>query len=184
MDLFVEKVEKITVGDGFDPEVDMGPLQNEEAIKKVENQIVDAIKKGGDLIVGGERINRFKGYYLSPAVLVNSSDDMLIMREETFGPIAAFTEFEAESDLYQRMNHATYGLTGYCYTNSLSRVFGLIDNLKCGFIGVNDRRPQGAEVPMGGVGDSGIGREGGHWGIEEFTFVKYASIRISGNEKL
>ena len=90
MDLFVEGVEKINVGDGFDPKVDMGPLQNEGAVSKVEYQIADAIEKGGSLVVGGERINSFKGHFLSPAVLVNSSDDMLIMREETFGPVAAF----------------------------------------------------------------------------------------------
>ena len=178
LDQFVEKVKKITVGDGFDPAVTMGPLQNEGAVRKAERHVADAVEKGGQLVVGEKQQRKYVGNFLTPSVLVNSSDDMLIMQEETFGPVAAFTTFQTESDLFRRMNHSTYGLTGYCYTANLSRAFRLIDNLSCGFIGINDRRPQGVEVPMGGIGDSGIGREGGHWGIEEFTHIKYASIRV------
>ena len=103
---------------------------------------------------------------------------MLVMHEETFGPLAAFVRFRTEEELLRDVNHATYGLTAYCYTRDLARAFRTAAVFRCGFVGVNDRRPQGAEVPMGGVGESGLGREGGHWGIEEFTTIKYVSMRV------
>ena len=86
--------------------------------------------------------------------------------------------FRTEEELFRDVNHATYGLTAYCYTRDLARAFRTAAVFRCGFVGVNDRRPQGAEVPMGGVGESGLGREGGHWGIEEFTTIKYVSMRV------
>ena len=174
---FVEKATKVTVGDGFDPLVTMGPMQNQGALDKVEHHLEDALIKGAKLLCGGKRVNTLPGYFFAPTVIAGASDEMHIMQQETFGPVAALTEFTTEEELFGRMNHPEYGLTGYCYTGKMDRMFQVVDRLRCGFIGVNDRRPQGTEVPMGGIGLSGIGREGGHWGLEEFTHLKYVSIK-------
>jgi succinate-semialdehyde dehydrogenase/glutarate-semialdehyde dehydrogenase len=164
----------------------MGPLQNEGAIAKTERHIRDALDKGARLLGGGDgsggagsgRLADRRGHYHVPTALADATSDMLVMHEETFGPLAAFVRFRTEEELLREVNHATYGLTAYCYTRDLARAFRTAAAFRCGFVGVNDRRPQGAEVPMGGVGESGLGREGGHWGIEEFTTIKYVSMRV------
>ena len=177
IDRFGDGVQNLVVGDGMDPSVTMGPLQNKDAVGKTERHIEDALGKGAKLLLGGRRINDRVGHYHAPTVLRDTTTDMSIMYEETFGPVAALVTFSDEADLMSRVNHATYGLTGYCYTQDLSRAFRMAAGFRCGFVGINDRRPQGAEVPMGGVRESGMGREGGHWGLEEFTTIKYVSIR-------
>ncbi len=177
LERFLAGMEGIVVGDGMDPEVTMGPLQNEGAVAKTERHIRDALEKGARLLGGGERLGDRRGHFHAPTALVDATSDMLVMREETFGPVAAFVRFHTEEELFRDVNHPTYGLTAYCYTRDLARAFRTAAVFRCGFVGVNDRRPQGAEVPMGGVGESGLGREGGHWGIEEFTTIKYVSMR-------
>ncbi len=177
LERFLAGMEGIVVGDGMDPEVTMGPLQNEGAVAKTERHIRDALDKGARLLGGGERLGDRRGHFHAPTALVDATSDMLVMHEETFGPVAAFVRFHTEEELFRDVNHPTYGLTAYCYTRDLARAFRTAAVFRCGFVGVNDRRPQGAEVPMGGVGESGLGREGGHWGIEEFTTIKYVSMR-------
>ena len=186
LERFLAGMETIVVGDGMDPATTMGPLQNESAVEKTERHIRDALAKGARLLAGGDggsgegggrHANR-PGHFHAPTALVDATPDMLVMQEETFGPVAAFVRFRSEEELHRDVNHATYGLTAYCYTRDLARAFRTAAVFRCGFVGVNDRRPQGTEVPMGGVGESGVGREGGHWGIEEFTTIKYVSIRI------
>ena len=186
LERFLAGMEAIVVGDGMDPATTMGPLQNEGAIEKTERHIRDALDKGARLLGGGDgsagagggRIADRPGHYHVPTALVDATPDMLVMHEETFGPLAAFVRFGDEEELFRDVNHATYGLTAYCYTRDLARAFRTAAVFRCGFVGVNDRRPQGTEVPMGGVGESGVGREGGHWGIEEFTTIKYVSMRV------
>ena len=186
LERFLAGMEEIVVGDGMDPATTMGPLQNEGAIEKTERHIRDALDKGARLLAGGDggngagsgRLANRPGHFHAPTALVDATPDMLVMHEETFGPVAAFVRFRSEDELLPVVNHATYGLTAYCYTRDLARAFRTAAAFRCGFVGVNDRRPQGTEVPMGGVGESGLGREGGHWGIEEFTTIKYVSIRI------
>jgi succinate-semialdehyde dehydrogenase/glutarate-semialdehyde dehydrogenase len=175
---FADGAAEIVVGDGMDPQVTMGPLQNARAIAKVEQHVHDAVTKGARVLFGGQRIQPQHGYFYAPTALTGATGEMLIMQQETFGPVAAFATFRDDNELFGVGNHESYGLTGYCYTRDLSRALRVADTLRCGFLGINDRRPQGAEVPMGGVGDSGIGREGGHWGIEEFTTTKLVSIRV------
>ena len=183
---FVAGMEAIVVGDGMDTATTMGPLQNEGAIEKTERHVRDALAKGARLLGGGDggsgegsgRLRNLPGHFHAPTALIDATPDMLVMHEETFGPLAAFVRFRTEEELFRTVNHATYGLTAYCYTRDLARAFRTAEVFRCGFVGVNDRRPQGAEVPMGGVGESGLGREGGHWGIEEFTTIKYVSIRV------
>ena len=178
LERFLAGMAELVVGDGMDPAVTMGPLQNEAAVEKTERHVRDALAKGARLLggSGGRLVNR-TGHYHAPAAVMDATSDMLVMHEETFGPLAAFVRFRTEDELFGSVNHATYGLTAYCYTRDLARAFRTAAVFRCGFVGVNDRRPQGTEVPMGGVGESGLGREGGHWGIEEFTTVKYVSIR-------
>ena len=181
LERFLAGMEAIVVGDGMDPATTMGPLQNQGAIEKTERHIRDALDKGARLLGGGDgsgRLADWRGHYHVPTALVDATSDMLVMHEETFGPLAAFVRFRTEEELNRNVNHATYGLTAYCYTRDLARAFRTAAVFRCGFVGVNDRRPQGAEVPMGGVGESGLGREGGHWGIEEFTTIKYVSMRV------
>ena len=185
MERFLAGMEGIVVGDGMDPATTMGPLQNEAAVEKTERHVRDALAKGARLLggdgnggEGGGRLAGRRGHYHVPTALVDATPDMLVMHEETFGPVAAFVRFRNEEELFGRVNHATYGLTAYCYTRDLARAFRTAAVFRCGFVGVNDRRPQGTEVPMGGIGESGLGREGGHWGIEEFTTIKYVSMRV------
>jgi succinate-semialdehyde dehydrogenase/glutarate-semialdehyde dehydrogenase len=174
---FLDGARRIKVGNGLDPAVDMGPLLNAQAMGKVEAHLSDAVDKGAEVVLGGERLPDGPGTFFPPTVLTNLRPDTLVAREETFGPVAGLFTFDAENDLVKRVNHPTYGLTGYCYTRDLGRAFRMAAALRCGFVGINDRRPQGPEVPMGGVRDSGVGREGGRWGIEEFTTIKYVSIK-------
>lgn len=185
LERFLAGMEAIVVGDGMDPAVTMGPLQNEGAVEKTRRHVRDALDKGARLLGGGGggddgggRLPDRRGCFHLPTALVDTTPDMLVMREETFGPVAAFARFRGEEELFRNVNHPTYGLTAYCYTRDLARAFRTAAVFRCGFVGVNDRRPQGAEVPMGGVGESGLGREGGHWGIEEFTTIKYVSMRV------
>ena len=180
LERFLAGMEEIVVGDGMDPAVTMGPLQNEGAVEKTERHIRDALDKGARLLggSGSGRLPNRRGHFHAPTALIDATPDMLVMHEETFGPVAAFVRFRTEEELFRNVNHATYGLTAYCYTRDLARAFRTAEVFRCGFVGVNDRRPQGAEVPMGGVGESGLGREGGHWGIEEFTTIKYVSMRV------
>ena len=182
LERFLAGMEGIVVGDGMDPAVGMGPLQNEGAVAKTERHVRDALGKGARRLGGpgaaAGRLPGREGHFHPPIALVDTTPDMLVMHEETFGPVAAFVRFRDEEELFRNVNHATYGLTAYCYTRDLARAFRTAAVFRCGFVGVNDRRPQGAEVPMGGVGESGLGREGGHWGIEEFTTIKYVSVRV------
>ena len=178
LERFAAGAAEIVTGDGMDPQVTMGPLQNAGAVEKVEQHVQDAVAKGAQLLFGGQRIAPAPGHFYVPTALSGVTPDMLIMREETFGPAAAFVTFRGDDELFGAVNHASYGLAGYCYTRDLSRAFRAANAMRCGFIGINDRRPQGTEVPMGGVGESGIGREGGHWGIEEFIATKLVSIRL------
>lgn len=178
LERFLAGAERLVVGDGMDPEVTMGPLQNQAAVEKTEDHVEDALAKGARLLLGGQRLGDRRGHFYEPTALCDTTPDMALMNWETFGPVAAFVKFRDEDDLLSRVNHATYGLTAYCYTRDLSRAFRMAAAFRCGFIGINDRRPQGTEVPMGGVGESGMGREGGHWGIEEFTAIKFVSIRV------
>ena len=191
LERFLAGMEAIVVGDGMDPAVTMGPLQNEGAVEKTRRHLRDALDKGARLLGGGGdgdggssgngnggRLPGRRGHFHPPAALIDATSDMLVMHEETFGPVAAFVRFREEEALFRNVNHPTYGLTAYCYTRDLARAFRTAAAFRCGFVGVNDRRPQGTEVPMGGVGESGLGREGGHWGIEEFTSTKYVSMRV------
>jgi succinate-semialdehyde dehydrogenase/glutarate-semialdehyde dehydrogenase len=179
---FIEKfslaVRKLKIGNGLDEGTDVGPMIDLHAIDKVKEQIEDAVGKGGEIIIGGNRTNLAGGCYFEPTIISNASDEMLCMNEETFGPLAPVTTFKTEGEVIDRANHTNYGLAAYVFTENLSRAIRISEKLEYGIVGLNDGLPTVAQAPFGGVKESGIGREGGHYGIGEYLDVKYVSIAL------
>ncbi|WP_245954964.1 NAD-dependent succinate-semialdehyde dehydrogenase [Paenibacillus flagellatus] len=181
-DAFVDRlkaeVDKLKVGNGMETGVTIGPLINQAAVDKVKEHLRDALAKGAKLVTPEYPISG-KGYFVRPAVLTDVSDDMLCMREETFGPIAPIATYRTTEEVIRRANATPYGLAAYVFTRDLKEAFQFSEGLEYGIVGLNDGLPATAQAPFGGMKESGIGREGGHWGIEEFTEVKYVSLNIS-----
>lgn len=177
----VERVNKLKAGSGLDESSTIGPLVNEEAMQKITNQVDDARMKGADVAIGGKRLSDAplnKGYFYAPTVLTNVSSDMIIYREETFGPVAPITSFETEEEVLQMANDTHYGLAAYVYTENLKSAFHLFENLNFGIIGINDINPTAAAAPFGGMQESGLGREGGKEGIMEYLEVKLGGFSL------
>lgn len=175
------KVKKMKAGAGITPGVSIGPLVNSAAVEKVDNQVKDAVEKGARLVAGGARLtdgDLDKGWFYAPTILDNVTEDMLIYREETFGPIAPIITYEEEDELLERANDTNYGLAAYVYTGSLSKSMKLFEGLKFGIIGINDINPTAASAPFGGMKDSGIGREGATEGIDEYLETKLGGISL------
>ncbi|PSL46995.1 succinate semialdehyde dehydrogenase [Salsuginibacillus halophilus] len=178
---FAKKVSELKVGAGIETGVAIGPLIDEGALEKVEEHIEDAKAKGGQTLTGGTRQqpNGLGGYFYEPTVIHNATDDMLIASEETFGPVAPIFTFETKEEAVKRANHPEYGLASYCYTNDLSQAFYVAEELEYGIVGINDPIPTTAQAPFGGVKESGVGREGGHQGIEEYVEDKFVSFQLN-----
>lgn len=175
-----ERVGKMQVGNGMN-NPDIGPLINEAAYNKVAEHIDDAVRRGADLLVGGKRLEGGeydKGYFVAPTVLGQATEEMLIMQEETFGPVLPLVPFDDEEEAIAAANNSIYGLAAYFYTENLSRAYRVAEQLEYGIIGMNDALPSTAQAPFGGMKQSGIGREGGHQGIEAFLETKYVSIGL------
>lgn len=176
---FVEAVSNLKVGNGLDEQTDIGPLIDEAALEKVKLHIQEAIAKGGHLAFGGNVVtNGDGGYFMEPTVITNASDDMFCMKEETFGPLAPVATFKTVEEVIKRANDTPYGLAAYVYTENLSQAIRISEQLEYGIIGLNDGLPSVAQAPFGGFKQSGLGREGGHYGIEEYLEVKYISIKL------
>ncbi|MGM0835181.1 MAG: NAD-dependent succinate-semialdehyde dehydrogenase [Bacillota bacterium] len=173
--LFIDEVSKLRVGNGLERGIDIGPLIDRDALEKVQEHIEDAKRKGAEVSFGGKRIEKT---FLEPTVLSNVKDDMICMQEETFGPLAPISTFKEEAEVLERANNSPYGLAAYIYTENLGRMYRVTEALEYGIIGVNDGAPSTAQAPFGGLKESGIGREGGHHGLEEYLEVKYVSIGI------
>lgn len=174
--LLAERVKDLKVGNGFDPSVDIGPLINEQAIKKVDFLVNDAIAKGAKVIVGGGS-NSSGSLLYSPTVLGGVSSDMAISREEIFGPVIALTSFSSEEEALEMANNTDYGLAAYFYTEDRHRIWRLMEQLEFGVVGVNTGVVSNEVGPFGGIKQSGIGREGSKYGIDEFLELKYACIQ-------
>ncbi|EAS65019.1 NAD-dependent succinate-semialdehyde dehydrogenase [Photobacterium angustum] len=166
-----EKVSALTVGNGVDNGVTIGPLINRAAVEKVEKHINDAMMKGANLVIGTREAST--NCFVQPTVLSNVTDNMLVASEETFGPLAAVFKFTDEQDVITRANNTDSGLAAYVYTQSLSRAFRVSEALEYGMVGVNEGLISTELAPFGGVKESGIGREGAHQGLEEYTEMKY-----------
>ncbi|MFB4168529.1 NAD-dependent succinate-semialdehyde dehydrogenase [Virgibacillus sp. JSM 102003] len=174
-----EKVKKLKIGYGLADDTDLGPLINQQASEKVQRHLDDAIEKGAAIVTGGNKWSGdMKGYFYQPTVLSNISDDMLIMNEETFGPVMPIQTFTDEKTAIQNANNTDYGLAAYIFTETTSRAIRVSEKLEYGIVGVNDVFPAVAEAPFGGIKQSGVGKEGGHYGMDEFLEKKYVSMGI------
>jgi len=167
--------ESLRVGDPLDPATQVGPLVDEGAVRKVERHVADALDAGATLVTGGVRGDRT---FFTPTVLSGVRAGMRILEEETFGPVAPVIPFEDEAQAVRAANASTAGLAAYVWTRDLSRAFRVAESLDYGIVGVNDGVPSTAQAPFGGVKFSGLGREGGHQGIEEYLDVQYVSIGL------
>lgn len=169
---FVEATARLKVGSGFEPGVQIGPLIGKAALEKVDAQVRDAIAKGARLCLGGG-VHDAGPLFYQPTVLADVTPEMLIMQEETFGPVAAICTFSDEDDVVRRANATEYGLAAYLFTKDLARSERVSRGLEFGMVGINTATITGAPIPFGGVKQSGLGREGSRHGLEEFTELKY-----------
>lgn len=178
IELFQAELEKLKVGNGLEEGTDIGPLIDKAAYKKVEALVNDAVRKGGKVTYSGLKPAVDNGYFYAPTILTAIHDDMECMKDEIFGPLAPISTFKTEEEVIERANNSRFGLAAYVYTENLSRSFRITEQLEYGIIGLNDALPSAVQVPFGGYKESGLGREGGHFGIEEFLEVKYISIGL------
>lgn len=179
---FVEKfsaaVKALKVGNGLTEDSQIGPLINQKAVEKVAKHVDNAIEHGATAVVGGEQLTSYDGTFYAPTVLRDVQSNMLVMNEETFGPIAPIQSFETIEEVIQLANDTPYGLAAYVFTESVGKGTRLIEQLDYGIVGWNDGAPSAAQAPFGGMKESGIGREGGKEGIEGFLETQYVSIGI------
>jgi succinate-semialdehyde dehydrogenase/glutarate-semialdehyde dehydrogenase len=166
----VEAVAALKVGDGFEPETKVGPLIEQAAVDKVGRHVGDAIERGGELLVGGEGLG---GLFWQPTVIVNVDAAAAMCSEETFGPVAGIARFTSEDEVVRSANDTPYGLAAYYYTRDMARIWRLSEGLEVGIHGINTGLISSEVVPFGGVKESGIGREGSKYGIEEWLEIKY-----------
>ena len=176
-DAFAEKFAKraaaLKVGDGLDAEVEQGPLIEEKAVKKVEEHIADALSKGAHVAAGGHR-HKLGGTFFEPTVLTGVTPQMMIAKDETFGPVAPLFKFDTEEEAAQMANDTEFGLASYLYTNDLGRAWRMMEALEYGMVAINEGILSTVVAPFGGVKESGVGREGSKYGIEEYLNIKYA----------
>ena len=174
----VKEVAKLKVGNGLEEGIQVGPVINGDGFKKVVSQIDDAIEKGADVLLGNEfNANDEKGYYfIQPTVLKGVTSEMVIMQEETFGPVLPITVFDTAREAVEIANNTPFGLAAYFFTNDYRVGNYIHEHLNFGVVGWNDGAPSAAHAPFGGMKESGIGREGGLEGIEPYLETKYLSI--------
>jgi succinate-semialdehyde dehydrogenase / glutarate-semialdehyde dehydrogenase len=169
---FAAATAALKVGPGLEPGVEIGPLMHEKAVRKCEAHVADAVAKGARVLVGGAR-HELGGTFFAPTVLADITDDMLIAREETFGPVAALMRYEDEAEVVARANATIYGLAAYVYGSGLRRVMRVAGALDYGMVAVNTPKFTGAPVPFGGTKQSGLGREGSRHGTDDYIELKY-----------
>ena len=175
--MLVNRFKQLRVGNGFD-DVDVGPLISNEALKKIESHIKDALKKGAKLVFGGKR-SKAGELFFEPTLVGNINKQMQIFKKENFGPIIPLIKFKSEKDLIELVNDTEYGLAAYFYTNKTSRIWEIVENLEYGMFGVNSGKISTYLNPFGGLKESGIGREGSLQCLEPFLETKFISWRIN-----
>ncbi|SLN44298.1 Glutarate-semialdehyde dehydrogenase DavD [Roseovarius albus] len=169
-------IAKLTPGNGMDEGVTTGPLINEGAVAKVEEHLADATAKGARVLVGGKRLG---GTFFEPTLLTDVPTSALVSKEETFGPIAPLIKFETEEEVIALANDSEFGLAGYFYANDLSRVWRVAERMETGMIGVNTGLISTEVAPFGGVKQSGLGREGSKYGMDDYLELKYVCLGLS-----
>lgn len=173
-------VKKVKVGNGLDEGIEAGPLIREDAITKIDRQIADAVKKGASVAVGGSRLTDgdfAKGYFYAPTVLTGVTNKMKIFYEETFGPVIPVIAFSDTDEVIAMANDTLYGLASYFYTSDLKRIAKVSRKLQYGMVGVNSNAVAFPQAPFGGIKHSGIGRENGHQGIDDYVNVKFIHLK-------
>ena len=168
-----DKAKGIKVGNGFEAGVNQGPLIDDQAIGKVERHVADAVSKGATVVVGGSKIGE---RFYTPTVLANVTGDMLCAKEETFGPVAPVFRFKTEAEAIAMANDTEFGLASYFYSRDIGRIFRVGEALEYGMVGINTGLISTAEVPFGGVKQSGLGREGARQGIDDYVELKYLCL--------
>ena len=178
---FVEKFAAATkllkVGHGLEPGVTQGPLIDEHALAKVQRHIADAVAKGATLVTGGKSSER-GGTFFEPTILANVSNSMLVVTEETFGPVAPVIPFESDEEVVKLANNSQFGLASYFYSRDIGRIWKVAEALEFGMVGVNTGLFSNEVAPFGGVKQSGLGREGSSWGIDEYLEMKYVCVGL------
>jgi len=170
-----EEVGRLAVGRGTEPGVDQGPLINGEALAKVEAHVDDAVARGARVLVGGRR-HALGGTFYEPTVLTGAAPGMRLAREETFGPVAALFTFDSDDDVVAAANDTRYGLAAYFYARDIRRIWRTAEALEYGIVGINTGLVSTETAPFGGMKESGLGREGSKYGIDEFVEVKYLCL--------
>jgi aspartate-semialdehyde dehydrogenase len=172
---FAKRVSSLKLAGGLEADVEIGPLIHERAVRKVEEHVRDALARGARCLAGGSR-SPVGSLFYQPTLLTDVPDDALIMREETFGPVAAVVPFDTEAEVVARANDTEYGLVAYVVTENGARQQRMARALAYGMVAVNRVKITGAPIPFGGVKQSGLGREGSRHGIEAFTDLKYICL--------
>jgi len=170
-----DAVARLKIGDGLKGATDQGPLIDMKAIEKIEEHIADALRKGAAIAYGGKR-HALGGTFFEPTILKNVKPDMLIAREETFGPVAPLFRFKTEQEALRMANDTEFGLAAYFYTRDLARSWRVSEGLEYGIVGLNTGIISTEVAPFGGVKESGTGREGSKYGIQDYTELKYVCV--------
>ncbi len=174
---FAAKVQTAKVGNGFDEGVNQGPLIEEAALEKVQRHLDDAVARGGRVVTGGKRLSALgSGQFFEPTVLAHATSDMLCAREETFGPFAPVFRFKTEQEAIDAANATEFGLASYFYSRDVGRIFRVAEALEYGMVGINVGILATEHVPFGGVKQSGLGREGSHYGMDDYVEIKYLCL--------
>jgi succinate-semialdehyde dehydrogenase/glutarate-semialdehyde dehydrogenase len=180
-DEFVEKfakaIQSIKLGNGMEAGVTQGPLIEPSALEKVEKHVADALSKGANLVAGGKR-SALGGTFYEPTILSHVTNDMLITYEETFGPVAPIIPFENDEDALRLANQSQYGLASYFYSRDIGRIWKAAEALEYGIVGVNTGIISNEVAPFGGIKQSGLGREGSAYGMDEYLELKYVCLGL------
>lgn len=176
LNALAEKIKALKVGDGLEEGVEQGPLIEVKAVQKVERQIQEALSQGASLLCGGKK-HPLGGAFFEPTLLADVTPSMEVMKEETFGPVAAVARFRTEEEAIQLANDTPYGLASYLYSQNMNRLLRVAEQLEFGIVSINGGLFSNEVTPFGGVKESGIGREGSKYGIEEFLQIKYLCLQ-------
>ncbi|KAF1841506.1 succinic semialdehyde dehydrogenase [Cucurbitaria berberidis CBS 394.84] len=177
---FTEKVKQFKVGGGWGEGVTHGPLIHDRAVHKVDSHVQDAVKHGGKVLIGGQKLPNLGENFYQPTVIRDMTSDMQLFSEETFGPVAGLFKFDTEADVVKLANAADVGLAGYFFSKDVQRVYRVAEALEVGMVGVNTGLISDAAAPFGGVKESGFGREGSMMGIDEYVVTKMVTVGGNG----
>lgn len=172
---YLAAVNKLTVGNGVNDDISVGPMITEQAVKRVDRLVTESVYAGAHVLTGGKLSDQGKCYY-PPTILTNVCNDMPVAQNEIFGPISAIISFKDEQEVIQQANDTDYGLAAYFYAKDINRVWRVAEQLEYGMVGVNEANISNAAAPFGGVKQSGYGREGSKYGLDDYLEIKYVCI--------